>query len=200
MQGCNRDDPNVFPPTTQFRYRRELDESNLDEGFDSIERLDFAGHEWPGHDGRALLRARWHDPQEPERRSPAETSRRRRAPARPARRRSRASRQPASSCSPCPISPRSPRASFDEATVLAACERTRELLALDLELAFCPHGPGPPVCWCRKPLPGLGVLLIERHRLDPRRCLVVASSAADRGFAERLGSPTIEVDHQLFSP
>jgi Tol biopolymer transport system component len=34
---------------------------------------------------------------------------------------------------------------------------------------------------------GLGVLLIHRHRLDPARCVYVGSSAADPGFARKLG-------------
>ena len=53
--------------------------------------------------------------------------------------------------------------------------------------SFCPHGEGPPACWCRKPLPGLGVLLVERHRLDPARCLYVGDGAADDAFARALG-------------
>jgi histidinol phosphatase-like enzyme len=54
-------------------------------------------------------------------------------------------------------------------------------------MLYCPHGAGPPVCWCRKPLPGLAVLAIGRHRLDPRRCLFVGDGPQDRGFARRLG-------------
>jgi FMN phosphatase YigB (HAD superfamily) len=36
-------------------------------------------------------------------------------------------------------------------------------------------------------LPGLGVLAIERHRLDPSRCLFVGAGPQDPGFARRLG-------------
>jgi hypothetical protein len=36
--------------------------------------------------------------------------------------------------------------------------------------------------------------LIERHGLDPARSLVVAASAADRGFAERLGIPAVSAE------
>jgi hypothetical protein len=43
------------------------------------------------------------------------------------------------------------------------------------------------VCWCRKPLPGLGVELVLRHRLEAVRCLYVGSGSLDRTFAERLG-------------
>jgi aryl-alcohol dehydrogenase-like predicted oxidoreductase/predicted kinase/histidinol phosphatase-like enzyme len=65
--------------------------------------------------------------------------------------------------------------------------RMRELLDLDIEVEYCPHGAGPPNCWCRKPLPGLGVVFIHRHRLDPARCIFVGSGPQDPGFARRLG-------------
>ena len=58
---------------------------------------------------------------------------------------------------------------------------------VEIEVLACTHRPGPAVCWCRKPLPGLGVLLIEKYELDPGACIVVGESAADRGFAERIG-------------
>jgi len=58
---------------------------------------------------------------------------------------------------------------------------------VDIEVLVCTHQPGPAVCWCRKPLPGLGVLSIEKYGLDPGECIVVGDSPADRGFAERLG-------------
>jgi histidinol phosphatase-like enzyme len=73
---------------------------------------------------------------------------------------------------------------------VAACfARTHELLGVQLEALYCPHGGGPPQCWCRKPLPGLGVALLERHHLDPERCLYVGGGANDRAFARRLGLP-----------
>jgi hypothetical protein len=74
------------------------------------------------------------------------------------------------------------------AGAVAACfERTHALLGVGLEVLYCPHPAGPPACWCRKPLPGLGVVFIRRHRLDPARCLYVGAGPSDRGFAERLG-------------
>jgi hypothetical protein len=62
-----------------------------------------------------------------------------------------------------------------------------ERLGVPLEVLYCPHAAGPPKCWCRKPLPGLGVVFIERHRLDPSRCIYVGSGPQDPGFARRLG-------------
>jgi histidinol phosphatase-like enzyme len=72
-------------------------------------------------------------------------------------------------------------------------------LGVEMEILYCPHGAGPPVCWCRKPLPGLGVLAIERHRLDPGRCLFVGAGPQDPGFARRLGFDYREAA-QFFPP
>ena len=71
--------------------------------------------------------------------------------------------------------------------VRAGFERMQKLLGLEIEVEYCPHAAGPPVCWCRKPLPGLGVVFIERHRLDPAQCIFVGAGPQDPGFARRLG-------------
>jgi aryl-alcohol dehydrogenase-like predicted oxidoreductase/predicted kinase/histidinol phosphatase-like enzyme len=65
--------------------------------------------------------------------------------------------------------------------------RMQEALGVSMDILYCPHGAGPPICWCRKPLPGLGVVFIQRHRLDPSRCIYVGSGPQDPGFARRLG-------------
>ena len=73
------------------------------------------------------------------------------------------------------------------ADVEAVFARMNELLGLAIEVEYCPHAAGPPRCWCRKPLPGLGVILMQRHRLDPAACIYVGDGAQDAGYAERLG-------------
>jgi histidinol phosphatase-like enzyme/predicted kinase len=69
----------------------------------------------------------------------------------------------------------------------AGYARMQERLGVAIDVLYCPHGPGPPVCWCRKPLPGLGVVFVERYQLDPAQCLYVGSGPQDPGFARRLG-------------
>jgi histidinol phosphatase-like enzyme len=73
------------------------------------------------------------------------------------------------------------------AEVEAGFARTHELLGVQADVVYCPHPPGPPVCWCRKPLPGLGALLVHRHGLDPGACTLIGRSAVDAAFARRLG-------------
>ena len=65
----------------------------------------------------------------------------------------------------------------------------RQTLGVDAEIASCRHEAGPPVCWCRKPIPGSVLELVRRRDVDLASSLVVAKSAADRTMAERLGAP-----------
>src|SRR5262249_27601921 len=73
------------------------------------------------------------------------------------------------------------------ADVDAAFARMRALLGVAIDVLHCPHAAGPAGCWCRKPRPGLGVVLIERYRLDPAGCIYVGEGPQDPGFARRLG-------------
>ncbi len=57
----------------------------------------------------------------------------------------------------------------------------------------CTHPPGPSTCWCRKPLPGLGILAMQERHLDASRCAILPSSSADRTLANRLGWRVLEV-------
>ena len=36
--------------------------------------------------------------------------------------------------------------------------------------ALCPHAEGPPVCWCRPPLPGLILAFARMHDIDRSSC------------------------------
>jgi aryl-alcohol dehydrogenase-like predicted oxidoreductase/predicted kinase len=65
--------------------------------------------------------------------------------------------------------------------------RLAELIGFALPVARCCHPAGPPVCWCRKPLPGLALWLARAHRLALARSIHVGGGPADRGFAARAG-------------
>jgi histidinol phosphatase-like enzyme len=71
--------------------------------------------------------------------------------------------------------------------VQACFDRIRALLGLDLDIEYCPHPAGPPVCWCRKPLPGLLLQFAHRYRLALDRSILIGRSPADRTLAVRLG-------------
>jgi aryl-alcohol dehydrogenase-like predicted oxidoreductase/adenylate kinase family enzyme len=54
--------------------------------------------------------------------------------------------------------------------------------------AICPHGAGPPTCWCRPPLPGLPLAFARAHDVDPSRSVVIGTSRAHRTLAAALGA------------
>jgi aryl-alcohol dehydrogenase-like predicted oxidoreductase/predicted kinase len=62
-----------------------------------------------------------------------------------------------------------------------------------IERAVCPHGGGPPRCWCRPPLPGLLLAFARAHDVDPSRSVLVGTSAAHRTLAATLGARRIDV-------
>jgi len=55
------------------------------------------------------------------------------------------------------------------------------------------HGGGPPICWCRPPLPGLPLEFARRHGVDPASSVLVGTSAAHRTLASALGSRYIDL-------
>ena len=63
-----------------------------------------------------------------------------------------------------------------------------EVLGGDIDVACCPHDAGPPVCWCRKPIPGSVLEFATRRGVSLARSIVVGASAADRTMAERIGA------------
>jgi aryl-alcohol dehydrogenase-like predicted oxidoreductase len=84
-----------------------------------------------------------------------------------------------------------PDASPDALAPLVA--RLRAAVPGPVESALCPHGAGPPRCWCRPPLPGLPLAFAHRHGLDPARCTLIGTSSAHRTLAATLGARYLPV-------
>jgi aryl-alcohol dehydrogenase-like predicted oxidoreductase/histidinol phosphatase-like enzyme/predicted kinase len=180
-------DLTAFLPTVQFRYQRELEPPDASEGFARVDVIPFARCIESGNVNRAiiiwcdgiLLRSRSNQ------RTPAnvedvgvnleraETLR---------RYQSEGYRLLGLSWQP-------EIAGGKRSTVVAdsVFARMNDLMGLAIDVEYCPHAAGPPRCWCRKPLPGLGVLLIHRHRLNPAASIYVGEGPQDPGFARRLG-------------
>ena len=62
-----------------------------------------------------------------------------------------------------------------------------------VERAVCPHGAGPPACWCRPPLPGLPLAFARAHGVDPARAVLIGTSPAHRTLATTLGARFVGV-------
>ena len=217
MRTASRGDVSVFPPSVQFRYQRELEPPQESEGFSRIDVVPFerspAGSEDPAatplqvrsEDMAVRFNPLWRRGLE----TPA-TGRALILWCDGVLQRSRAGRRTPTNPEDVEVLdgrgahlrrlveegwrvfgvtwlPEIAEGTMSHADASALFRRLREVLGIDIEVEYCPHAAGPPACWCRKPLPGLGVVLRERHRLDPSQCIYVGVGSQDPGFARRLG-------------
>ncbi len=187
LRRLQKKDPGAFAPNVQFRHQREQERPTLDEGFAALETRPFVRAGSPST-GRAAL-VFWHD-------GVLRTSRRgARTPLEPddvellPGRAQTLQRAHDAGWTLCALS-RQPEVAEGRMTVEqteAVFARTRELLGACVVTLWCPHGGGPPVCWCRTPLPGLGVRLLREQGVAPARSFCIGRGAAERTFAQRLG-------------
>jgi aryl-alcohol dehydrogenase-like predicted oxidoreductase/histidinol phosphatase-like enzyme/predicted kinase len=193
LKALQKTDVAAMLPTVQFRYQRELEPPDAAEGFSRIDVVRFERRLDPSFANRAVIV--WCDGVLLRSRSG------RRVPSSPddvevfADRAAILRRHQETGWRVLGVSwqPEIADGSQSSGGADAVFARMRELLGVDIEVEHCPHGAGPPACWCRKPLPGLGVLFVQRHRLDPARCLYVGAGPQDAGFARRLGFSYAEV-------
>ena len=71
--------------------------------------------------------------------------------------------------------------------------RTLELLGLSFEIARCPHAGGPPICWCRPPLPGLPLAFARTHGVEPSVSTVIGTGPAHKTLAAALGARYVAI-------
>jgi aryl-alcohol dehydrogenase-like predicted oxidoreductase/histidinol phosphatase-like enzyme len=182
MRQAAKQDASVFGPGVQFRYQRELEPPHPSEGFSRIETLAFERTRDASFTNRALIV--WCDgvlsraPTSPHEDGEVFTERGDvlHGYAADGWRVLGLGWQPG--IAEDVVTPEQAEARYD---------RMRERLGLSMDILYCRHGGGPPVCWCRKPLPGLGVVFIRRYQLDPSQCIYVGAGPQDPGFARRLG-------------
>lgn len=81
----------------------------------------------------------------------------------------------------------------------AAFQRTVELLGLPVtEVTYCPHPAFPVGCFCRKPLPGLGVYLKRKYKLDFDQSVMVGDMDSDAAFARGIAVRYVDAN-EFFS-
>lgn len=159
LAAWNKTDAQAFGPNTQFRFLRDYEPPDQNEGFDGLEHQPFVrapasgGSAWFVQ-GDMLL--------QPDGSSLAEAIR---------------SRTPGLVLGYAWSRGTDPE---EERNGMAASWGGA------FEVAQCTHGGGPPRCWCRPPLPGLLLWLCRKHELDPSQCHLVGRSTADRKLAETL--------------
>jgi aryl-alcohol dehydrogenase-like predicted oxidoreductase/histidinol phosphatase-like enzyme/predicted kinase len=183
----SKQDVTAFLPSVQFRYRRELEPPDVSEGFSRVDVVPFERRSDPSSFNRALIvwcdgvlvrsRSGQRVPLTPD---DVEVFQERAA----ILRRYQDERYLLLGLS---WQPEVAEGTQTDEGVETVIQRMRDLLGMEMAVEYCPHAAGPPRCWCRKPLPGLGVLLVQRHQLDPARCIFVGAGAQDPAFARRLG-------------
>jgi aryl-alcohol dehydrogenase-like predicted oxidoreductase/predicted kinase len=163
LRDAARREPGVHAPTTQMRTLRELEPPSADEGFADVEQVPFtrtaSGQGKPG----AFVAAA-------------------------------ALRQPGWIAALEQDDPAAPHLVFDwkpdgssedlaDVGALLAAE-----ISGPVETALCPHGGGPPTCWCRPPLPGLPLAFARKYDVDPARSVLIGTTPAHRTLATTLGA------------
>lgn len=186
IRARSKQDPRYFGPDAQFRYDRQLESPALDEGFASIEERTFTRRSDPRLKEKAVVlefdgvlctsasgAPAVLDPDDL--RVPAD-------------RRATLRRYVNDGWRLLTIAwrPQLSRGGTSEDAAQACFARARNLLGLDIDGAYCPHPAGPPICWCRKPLPGLLLDFEFRCRVALEHSLLIGRAPADRTLAERL--------------
>jgi aryl-alcohol dehydrogenase-like predicted oxidoreductase len=169
IRAAARREPWLMLPTSQMRALRELEPPSMDEGFAKVERLPFS-LETDRAAGRGVFVGAG-------------------AAGRDGFEQVLANGDPSV-----------PHLLFDwipegdESAVRAPAAQIATVITGPVEVAVCPHGGGPPSCWCRPPLPGLPLAFARAQTVDPSRSILVGCSPAHRTLAATLGARYLPVD------
>jgi aryl-alcohol dehydrogenase-like predicted oxidoreductase/predicted kinase len=164
LRGLARREPGVLAPTRQMRALRELEPPSLDEGFAAVEVLAFERDPAPGDVRAGVFIA------------------------------AAALDRPGWEQAIAHGDPSAPHLVFDwrPGGEPEELERAVALLggaiAGPVEGGLCPHGAGPPICWCRPPLPGLPLAFAHAHGVGTMRSILIGTSTAHRTLAGALGA------------
>jgi len=199
IRATSRRDVSVFGPGVQFRYQRELEPPDASEGFSAIDTIPFERRLDGSFVNKALIV--WCDGVLRRSRSGARTPQSIDDVELLPHRREALQEYAADGWRLLGLSwqPEIADNTMNVELVDAIASRTGELAGVPFEISYCPHPAGPPICWCRKPLPGLAVVFIERYQLDVAQCIYVGAGTQDPGFARRLGFQYRDAD-DFFTP
>ena len=162
-----RREPGLLAPTSQMRAVRELEPPGDDEGFVAVERIPFTRE--PASGGAGVFVAASALLMEGWEQAIEHGDR----------------------DAPHLIFDWRPDGTVDALADLAA-RLSAEVSGL-VETAICPHAGGPPVCWCRPPLPGLPLAFARAAGVDPARSVLIGHSPAHRTLATTLGAGFVSV-------
>lgn len=189
--------PNAFPPAVLFNYRKVFQKPSTDEGFSRIHEVDFVRKNRRGHNAKGLVldydgTLRHVVGNAGDRTFPVSSHEIGILPGR-AKKLKEYLKQGYVLVG---VSNQSGVAkgllSYDTAKELFIT--TNKKIGVDINFKFCPHKVPPISCWCRKPMPGFGVELVNAFKLDPANTIMVGDLKTDETFAARCGFQYEHVD------
>jgi len=169
LRALSKKDPNAFGPNTQHRYRRELEPPTSDEGWDAVDVIAYERALLPGATVRGLVFA-------------AELALE--TPGSPAGLALRALLEGHRGRPILSFGFAEGRLSEKLATSVGSLAAE---LGVQVRFEVCPHGGGPPICWCRPPLPGLVVPWMRACSIDPAATTLLGTAHSHRAMARGLG-------------
>ena len=189
---AHKKDPNMFPPIAQYAYWKRVEKPTLAEGFSSIEEVPVTINLGPEYKNRALLldydgtlRLTKSGAKYPVDDRDIEILPRRRDVLE-SKRKEGFLLLGVSNQSGCARDPHE-EGYLSEATAELCFDRTNQLLGQDIDYLYAPDKAGVPYTYWRKPMPGMGVVFIEKYRLNPAECIVIGDFKTDKTFAQRCG-------------
>jgi aryl-alcohol dehydrogenase-like predicted oxidoreductase/predicted kinase len=159
----------VVAPASQMRALRELEPPSVDEGWAQVERLPFARTRPPAGSNAGVFVAA-------------------KALGRPGWRETLPQEARDRPCLVFDWQPDGSVEALDPAVAALAAVVSGPVVG-----ALCPHGAGPPTCWCRPPLPGLPLAFARSHGVDPSRSTLIGAGPAHRALAAALGARHVDV-------
>jgi aryl-alcohol dehydrogenase-like predicted oxidoreductase len=169
LRALARREPGILTPTSQMRTVRVLESPSPQEGFAAVERLTFAREPAPERRREGVFVAAG-------------------AMTRPGWKAALAETAPGSAHL---VFDWNPAGAMD--ALVAGVDRLSAAVSGTVEGTLCAHAAGPPVCWCRPPLPGLPLAFARAHEVDPLRSTLVGTGPAHRTLAATLGCRYIPV-------
>jgi HAD superfamily hydrolase (TIGR01662 family) len=180
--------PNVFPPLVLFKYKKEFEKPTTEEGFSKVETVKFTRKDDPSHTGKALILdydGTLRECVNGNDKYPVNESQ---IEIKPNRTKVIKAYQD-KGYRLLGISNQSGIAkgelTYETAEKLFAY--TNKQLGVDIECRFCSHQSAPISCYCRKPMPGIGVEFILKYKLNRKDCIFVGDMTTDKTFAARAG-------------
>jgi aryl-alcohol dehydrogenase-like predicted oxidoreductase/adenylate kinase family enzyme len=173
MTELARTDPAALAPHALSRMMRDLEPPTLDEGFADVEVMPFVRDDAPkqGVSGIAIAM------------DALET------PGADGQLESDVVRwlDNVPSGAPCLLYGWKPGADATLLSAASALAKRFEAGGHAVELAVCSHPAGPPICWCRPPLPAMFLAFAHRHDVSLRTSTLLGRSSTDRRIARVLG-------------